>query len=453
MKHTASLLLFCGFLFNGLCAYPQTASEDSLPITTTVEIDGCWQRFNDPLLDSLINLAENNNYDLRSAVLRMETASKEVSLARSGYYPTVEVSGGWNRTGNAGAIAGKDVKSTTTSYFDLGLSANWEIDLFGRIAAQTKSARAGLDYSKADRDAVLLSLCASLTKSYISLRTYQAQYEVAMNHIASQEKVVKITEARFEAGIGDMLEVTQARLVLSSTKATIPGLESMIKTTANSIAVLCGEYPANLTPTLLTPRSLPSLPPVPPEGIEADLVRRRPDIREAEYQVAQLAAQAGVAQKDFLPTLTIAGSIATSSHDAKGLFGKHSLGYSVAPTLTWTVFDGMARNIRLAEAKLKMQESVEQYNSTVVNAVCEVENALEHIDSAIKEANIEEETAKLSHKSLSLSVDLYKRGLTPFSNVVDAQMNYLTYQNSYITSKADALTSMVSLYQALGGGY
>lgn len=427
-------------------------SDMGIPQVLPAE-DGWWKTFGDTMLDSLISLAENNNFDIRAALIRMESASKEIALAKSAYYPTLDASAGWTRTQNAGAIGGKGITSSTSSYFDLGLSANWEIDVFGRVAAQCRSAKAGLEVSKADRDAVMLSLCSSVAKNYISLRTYQAQYEVAMDHIASQEKVLKITEARFEAGIGDMLEVTQAKIVLSSTRATIPGLEALIRTTANSIAVMCGEYPAQLTPRLMQATPLPALPPIPSEGIGAELMRRRPDIREAEYTVARLAAEAGVAKKDFLPTLSISGNISTGARDFTGLFGNHSLGYSVAPTLTWTVFDGMARNIRLAEAKLQMQEGIEQYNSTVLGAVSEVENAMTKIDSSMREAQMEKETMELSQKSLQLSMDLYKRGLTPFSNVVDAQMNYLTYQNSYITAQSDALTAIITLYQALGGGF
>lgn len=432
---------------------PQTWRYTEGMVQTLPSYDRWWDTFNDPLLDSLINLAEENNFNLQAAIKRMEVAGKEISLAKSAYYPGISANAGWARAQNAGAIAGKDIKSSTTNYFDLGLSASWEIDIFGRVAAQTKAAKAGYSASKADYEAVMVSLCSTLAKDYINLRTYQAQYEVAMAHLESQKKVEKITEARFEAGIGDMLEVTQARIVVSSTMATIPGLETLISNTANSIAVLCGVFPEELASTLLKTAPLPDLPTLPPTGVPADLLRRRPDILQAEAEVAQYAAQAGIAKKDFLPTLSIDGEISTSSRNISGLFGKHSLGYSIEPTLSWTLFDGMARNIKVAEAKLQMQESVDSYNMTVLNAVSEVENSISQINSSLKKAQFEKETSELSEKSLQLSVDLYKRGLTAFSNVVDAQMNYLTYQNSQITSQADALTAMVSLYQALGGGF
>lgn len=469
MKHILThMLLAAGLtgLTPALFAQSMSSSErllcDSIPQTwsytegmaqTLPSYDSWWDTFNDPLLDSLINLAENKNFNLQAAIKRMEVAGKDINLAKSSYYPDINANAGWTRGQNAGAIVGKDMKSSTSSYFDIGLSASWEIDVFGRVAANIKVSQAGYNASKAEYDAMMVSLCSSLAKDYINLRTYQAQYKVAMAHLESQKKVEKITKARFEAGIGDMLEVTQAEIVVSSTMATIPGLETLISNTANSIAVLCGVFPEELAPRLLKPSPLPTLPPLPPTGVPADLLRRRPDILQAEAEVAQYAAQVGIAKKDFLPTLNINGEISTSSRNITGLFGSHSLGYSIEPTLSWTVFDGMARNYKVAEAKLQMQESIDSYNMTVMNAVSEVENSISQINSSLKKAQLEKETSELSEKSLQLSVDLYKRGLTAFSNVVDAQMNYLTYQNSQITSQADALTAMVSLYQALGGGF
>ena len=414
--------------------------RDSLPQSWTYSegrpqtlpsYDKWWQAFADPLLDQLMDKAESNNFNVLSALKRIEVAQKEIELARSAYFPQINASAGWGRTQNAGAVSGKNVPSSVGSSFSVGVTANWEIDLFGRVAAEAKAAKAGWNASRADYEGVMVALCASLAKAYINLRTYQAQYEVAMTHIASQEKVLKITEARFEAGIGDMLEVTQARIVLSSTKATIPGLESLIRSTINSIAVLCGEFPSELADELAKTAPMPAMPPLPSDGVPADLLRRRPDVLQAEFDVAQLAAQAGVAKKDFLPTLSISGSISTEARR----------------------IDGLARNIRVAEAKLNMQAGVDNYNMTVLNAASEVENAMSRISSSIAEAALEKEVMELSSKSLDLSMDLYKRGLSNFTNVVDAQLNYLTYQNSYITANADAMVAMVELYEALGGGY
>ena len=188
-------------------------------------------------------------------------------------------------------------------------------------------------------------------------------------------------------------------------------------------------------------------------GFPSDLLRRRPDIVEAEYQLAEYAANVGIAKKDFLPTLSLVGTIGTSSHKADGLFGKHSLTYSIAPQLSWTVFDGLARNYRTAEAKLNLEAAVDQYNLTVMNAVEEVDNALIQYDAILSSIELQQRVVEQSEKSLNLAVDLYKTGLTAFSNVVDGQMNWLESQNTLVTLKGKALSTLVTIYQALGGGW
>lgn len=432
---------------------PQTWLYTSDHTQPSPSADGWWRQFDDAMLDSLIRMAERENFNAAAALKRIEVARRDLQITRSGYWPGITASGGWSRTGAAEAANNPKTPSSASSAFRLGLDMNWEIDVFGRIAAQSKADKAAIEVSRADYDAILVSLCAEVATAYVNLRTCQREAEVARAHIASQEKILKITQARFEAGIGDMLEVTQARIVLYSTKATLPALEGQVRSYINTIAVLTGQYPAELAPSLSQPAPIPVEAALPDVGIPADLLRRRPDIVEAEMSLAQYAALVGVAKKDFLPTLSLTGSVGTASHDFKGLFGEHSLEYSVGPTLSWTVFDGLARNYRTAEARLQMEAAVDNYNLTVLNAIEEVENALASYYADVAQYKILEDLTEESRKSLDLSLDLYKQGLTAFNNVVDAQENYLEYQNQLVVSQGDRLNALISLYQALGGGF
>lgn len=271
---------------------------------------------------------------------RIQLADKEMDITRAGYYPNLGVSAGWTAAQQSGATGKTISPAIKSSNFSAGVNMTWEIDVFGRIRRQLKADRSAVEVSRADYDAVMVSLCANVAKTYLQLRTYQMQQQVAIDHIKSQEKVLKIAEARQEAGIGDMLEVTQAKIVLYSTRSSLPGLESSIRTTANALAVLTGEYPSEIVPELLVPGVLPKDMGMPDVGVPADLLRRRPDIVEAEAQLAQYAAMIGVAKNDFLPVLSLNGEISTSARNISNMFGKHSLGYSVAPTLSWTIFDG-----------------------------------------------------------------------------------------------------------------
>ena len=183
-----------------------------------------------------------------------------------------------------------------------------------------------------------------------------------------------------------------------------------------------------------------------------DLLRRRPDIVEAEMQLAQYAAQIGVARKDFLPALALTGSIATSAHDAGNLFGKNSLEYSVGASLSWTVFDGFARSNNVAEARLQLEAATDDYNFTVMTAVEEVENAISQYNSAIEQVEALQKVVAESAHTYRLSVDLYKDGLSDFINVTDSQVTYLENRMSLASAVGSVYSAQIALYKALGGG-
>lgn len=432
---------------------PQTWIMTPQTTQTLPTDDSWWLKFNDPLLNDLIKTAVANNYDVAAALKRIEMANQIIKETQAGYFPAISLSGGWNRSQNAGSIESSSTPSSRSSYFSLGASMNWEIDLFGRIRSQVKAKKASYNASRAEYDGVMVSLCANVATAYMQLRTYQRELEVAERHIASQERVLKITEARYEADLGDMLEVTQAKIVLYNTQAAVPTIKTEIRTLLNTIAVLIGEFPGTRLSQLREHIDLPDYVQPLAVGVPADLLRRRPDIVEAEMNLAQYAALVGVAKKDFLPTLSLTGSIGTEAHHADNLFGKHSLSYSIAPQLSWTLFDGLARKYRTAEAKLQLEAAVDQYNLTVETAVKEVDNALLQYDSVLQSIDLQKKVVEESEKSLHLSVDLYKSELTAFSNVVDAQMNWLDSQNKLVELEGNALTSLITIYQALGGGF
>ncbi|MCM1004851.1 MAG: TolC family protein [Prevotella sp.] len=415
--------------------------------------DRWWRQFDDPILNDLINKAENANFNIRQALRRMQIARITIDEAKAGYYPTVGVSAGYNVERSAGAISSPATKSNTLTYMDLGLSANWEIDLFGRIREQLKADKASLNLSKADYDAAMVSLCAELAKTYIQLRVQQAELDLAINHTRSQEQIVSMTLARQEAGLASALEVAQARQVLYSTQASIPPLEAQIKASIGAIAVLVGEYPDAVASTLEESKPLPEVIGSPCVGTPLEMLRRRPDIAQAEAEMAVYAAQLGIAKKVYLPTLNLTGSVGVQAHKPGDLFTSKGFTYSVAPTLSWTVFDGFARKYKTAAAREQMEASIDNYNQTLLGAVQEVDTYSAEYESYLKQISMLDKLVKESQTALDLSVDLYRSTLTPFSNVVDAQMNLLTYQNDAITAKGNALTALISLYQALGGGW
>lgn len=465
LRHTllaALLSLYTAAAYAGGNHTGEAALADSVPAHWTYDEhfnqsiptdDNWWHQLGDPLLDSLIARGIENNPNVVIAGKRIAMAKEALKAARAGYYPSLGLQGGWTKARSSGALGDVSMPATTADYFSLGLNMSWEIDVFGKISAKASQQKALYNATRAEYAATMVTLCANIAKAYVNLRVWQAEWQVAVEHIASQEKIVKITEARHEAGLASMLDVTQARIVYYSTQASMPTLRTSIRTTINSIALLLGVYPRDINDLLEPPRPLPDHRQIVPVGVPAELLRRRPDIVESEYELASYAAALGIAKRDFLPTLSLNGAIGTSAHNAGDLFFRNSLTYSIAPTLTWTLFDGMSRRANMASARQQMEIGIESYNNTVMTAVEEADNAITTYAGTLRNLDILEEVVTQSRKSLDLSLDLYKRGLSPFNNVVTAQMNLLEYQNSVVTAGGNALTALITLYEALGGGW
>ena len=245
--------------------------------------------------------------------------------------------------------------------------------------------------------------------------------------------------------------VAQAKTVYYSTLSTISPLRAQIHSLRNSLALLTGATADALPSSLDSLAPLPQCNPIPLTGVPADVIRQRPDIMQSEQNVSAAAAAIGIAKKDFLPTLAIARSIGTSSHDAGNLFKSGSFTYSIAPTLSWTLFSGFSRKYAVAEAKAQMEALIQEYNYTLQNAYFEVDNAIYSYSMCLATITDLNETENQSHLALTRSVDLYKTGNSNFTPVADAQMSFLTYTNSLITAKGNALNALVSLYKSLGG--
>ena len=406
--------------------------------------DEWWRSFRDTTLDSLVAIGVANNFNLLEAAHRREIARLALKSAQSNYFPTLGVSAGYSRSGNA---------HSSTNGFNLGATANWEIDLFGRISSQVKASRAGYRASRADYLASMVSIVSDIATYYINYRVLQQEVLVAREHLENQKRVVTITEARYEAGLVSKLDVTQANTVYLNTQALIPKLQTQGTETLNALATLLGMYSADLKPMLDQAFTLPPYRQIVPVGVPADLLRRRPDVVAAEAQLAKYAAQLGIAKKDFLPTLTLEGSFGWDSDRMSKMVSGDNLAWSVAPKLSWTIFDGLSRKYAVSSAKEQMLLGVDAYNLTVMNAFSEVENAMAAYSSSVEILDLNQQILALSRESFNISMEQYKQGLSSFTNVVDAQNDWLTCANTLVTAHGSALIALIDLYKSLGGGY
>lgn len=443
------------FLSSGIYVFSQENNllRDSLPKSwkyvsefsqTLPSSDKWWTNFEDKCLDSLISMAIDNNYDLQIAQKRIAMAKSAVKIVQSGYFPSLSMNAGWTKERASG---------TTDDYFNLGLNYSWQIDLFGQIGSQAKSKKALWQASKSQYDGAMVTLCANVATAYINLRTWQTQYMVAMRHLHSQKEILNLVKTRFNSGLASMFDVSQSKTIFLSTQASIAPLMANIEAQINSIAILLGVYNDKLPKSLNQAVDLPQAVALVPVGVPMDLLRRRPDIKEAEYTLASYAANVGIAKKDFLPMLSLEGGIGFKSREIGDMFKDNSFTYSISPKLTWTLFNGLSRKYQLIEAKEQYQIGIDNYNNTVMNAVKEVQNSMITYKYMFIEVQEMEKVKNEAYKSLEYAIELYKKGLNAYSDVLTAQQSYLDYNNSLVTSQGKVLLAIISIYQALGGGW
>ena len=413
--------------------------------------DQWWKAFNDPMLDSLITVASTRNYSVLSAIDRMDMAKANLRIERGNFFPAVSLNGGWTRQQSSGNVS--DLPQSISGAYSASLNASWELDVFGSIRQRVKARRETFAASKDEYTSVMISLCAQLASAYINLRELQQELSVVANNCNTQAAVLSITETRYKTGLVSKLDVAQAKSVYYSTKASIPQLEAGINQYITALAILLGTYPQYVRPVLERAGKLPDYMEPVGMGIPADLLLRRPDIRQAGRQVNAQAALLGASKSDWLPQVFLKGSVGYSSRDMKDIAKRGSMTFEIAPSISWTLFSGtkLVSSTRLARAQL--DESIHQFNQTVLTAVQETDNAMNSYRNSIQQIVALREVCNQGEETLKLSLDLYKQGLSPFQNVLDALRSLLSYENQLVQARGGSLLNLISLYRALGGGY
>lgn len=414
--------------------------------------DKWWKVFEDATLDSLIHLAMEQNPSVLMAINRIDQAKAQWRISQSELYPSLSFNGGWERQQTSGNL-GTGTPQHWTGYYSASVQMSWQLDVFGVIRQKAKAQKELYAASKEEYNATMVSLCAEVASAYFNLRETQQEVDVLRRNAASQEAVVAITETRYKTGLVSKLDVAQAKSVYYSTLASIPVTEASVIRYQNTLAILLGLYPQDAIIALSGSRPLPDYVEPVGVGVPGELLLRRPDVRSAEHQVNAQAALLGASRKDWLPEFFLNTSFGYASHDVKKMGERGSMTWSIAPSMTWSIFSG-GRNLqeeRLQRAQL--DESIHQFNNTVLTAVQEVENAMSAYRNSIKQIVACKEMLYQGKEAFELSLELYKQGLTPFQNVLDAQRSLLTYENTLVKAKGYSLVCLIQMYQALGGGW
>ena len=431
---------------------PQGWEEDTQIFQQVLPVDDqWWKAFQDPVLDSLISVAVKQNYSVLTAIDRINMAKANLRMERGNFFPTIGLNAGWTRQQSSGNTS--DLPQSTQHYYDASLNMSWELDLFGSIRNRVKAQKENFAASKEEYTGTMISLCAQVASAYINLRELQQELAVVQKNCASQEAVLKITEVRYNTGLVSKLDVAQAKSVFFSTKASIPQIESGINQYITTLAILLGTYPQEVRPALTAPGTLPDYMEPIGVGLPADLLLRRPDIRSAERSVNAQAALVGASKSDWLPQVFLKGSVGYAAKDLKDLTHHKSMTYEIAPALSWTLFKGTQLVNATKLAKAQLDEAINQFNQTVLTAVQETDNARNAYRNSIKQLVALREVRNQGQETLTLSLELYKQGLTPFQNVLDAQRSLLSYENQLVQARGYSLLQLIAMYQALGGGW
>ena len=428
--------------------------------TKAEEYRDWWRAFNDPVLDKLVQTAYRENLPLRIAGVRVLEARAQLGVAVGELYPQSQKATGSlkkERLSETSPLASPASPDNFTSS-QLGLSASWEIDFWGKFRRAVESADASLIAAVADYDNVLVSLTGDVANAYILLRTLEKRLNIARQNVEVQKKSLQIARARFEGGTTSRRDVEQALTVLESTEASIPTLESQLRQTQNALSVLMGMPPGDLGHLLGAKSAIPAPPPQVALGIPADLLRRRPDIRRAEWQAAAQCAQIGVAKANLFPAFSLSGTFGFQASDA-GTFALGDISSwksrtgSMGPAFQWNLFNyGQITNqVRVQDARF--QELIIAYQNTVLQAQQEVENALIAFLKAQQRAQKLAGSTAAAQRSVELAIIQYREGITDFTTVLTAEQTLLTQQDNLAVTLGDISSQLVGVYRALGGGW
>lgn len=428
------------------------------------DISKWWEVFNDPILSELINKAAAQNLDLQTAGLRIIESRASLGIAIGNQFPqSQDIGAAYSRTkiaNNAPNVIDADRNYDTGT---VGFDAAWELDFWGKFRRGIESADASLAADIALYDDLVVSLTAEVASTYVLIREFQERIRLAEENVVVQTSSLNIADVRFKAGAVSELDVTQALALLRDTQATIPALQAQLRQAQNALAVLLGTPPYDLMKDLGGVKPIPTTPSEVALGIPADLLRRRPDIRRAEYEAAAQSARIGVARAELFPSISIGGFIGLQTSGAGGrqsgnakltdLFQADSLTGFISPQLRWPIFNygRLTNNVRVQDARF--QQFVVDYQNTVLKAYQETEDSLAAFLRTQERAKFLVESVKASTRSVDLALVQYREGIVDYQRVLDTQRDLVGRQDSLATTQGTITRSLVAVYKALGGGW
>jgi multidrug efflux system outer membrane protein len=454
------------------------------PSTAAPPVEQWWTTFGDPDLDALIGRAMKSNLDLRRARARVVEARAQLRVTRADLFPGVNTSGSYTRSRNAVSglgggtfsdgtggtggggtggggggggggfvIPGFGSNSNEQDFFQAGFDASWEIDVFGGNRRAVEAANADIAAAVEDQRDVLVTLLAEVARNYVDLRGFQRQIAVARENLQAQQQTLELTRNRLRGGVSTELDVAQAQAQVATTASQIPTLEAGARQAIHRLGVLAGAHPMTLAAELSPPKAIPQPPPEVPVGMPSELLRRRPDIRRAERQLAATVARVGSATADLFPKFSLTGSLGLQSSKFTNLFEWGSRFWSIGPSVSWPIFDAGRIRGNIAVQNAREEQAVATYEQSVLTALQEVEDALVNYAKEESRRRTLADAADANRRAVDLANQLYAAGRTDFLSVLQAQRDLYASQDALIQSTRSVSTNLITLYKSLGGGW
>lgn len=408
-----------------------------------------WGRFNDPTLNRLIAAALQDSPDVRTATARVREARANRDAQYSSLFPSLDGGGGANfrRNRNDG------IGTTSSRAYSAGLDASWEVDLFGRNRSSVEAAAANLGAAGENLHSVHAALAAEVATAYTNLRTNEARLVVLKENLTTREETAELAGWRLKAGEADSLEATQSQSSLESARAALPSLLGAISQGKNDLALLAGRAPGVLDSLLASSRGIPVPPSSLAVGIPADVLRQRPDVRTAGYQVLAAAASTRATEATRYPSLNLSGSLGLNTTSGSKLFDPQSAAASIAGNITSPIFDAGRIKANIEASRASEEQAVLNYRKTVLTALSETENALIACRRSGERLASLEKATRLAREADEVARQRYQAGEIDFLDVLDSQRTLLGLEDNLLSTRTDRTTAYIRLYQALGGGW
>ena len=425
------------------------AGQVSMATVQPAELTQWWRQFNDPTLTALVEEAVKTNLDLQLAEARLRQARATRGVAVGGLWPAVTASGSYQREHTVDVTPDNQVQNL----YQAGFDAVWELDVFGGLRRNVESAGANVQAAIEGISDAQVSLVGEVALNYIQLRGFQQEIVVARKNLEAQQHTAEITRKLWKVGFNSALDVANADANVATTESQIPVFETSAQQAIYALSVLLARPPADLLERLSPTANLPPVPPQVPVGLPSDLLRRRPDIREAEAQLHAATAQIGVAVAELFPQFSLTGTVNWQSNLLRTWWTEASRSFGFGPSVSWQIFQGGAivSNVRVQEAL--RDQAFMTYQKTVLGAFQDVENALIAFAKEQQHRKALHEAVVANRKAVDLSLLLYTEGQIPFLNVLVAQESLYASENALVQSETNIVTDLIALYKALGGGW